>query len=258
MLHIVLSPLTWGLLLGAFLMLFHRRLARPWRVVTIIALLATLVLWTPLGANLLVRVVEAGIGESDRCDMDSHAPWVVLSGGLSRRPLDAGDSSALEPESWRRLLHAVQAWRRNRTGMLVIVGGGPYPLKESEVLAALAREWGVPGTALRIETRSETTWEGAFALRGHLPRQVRLVSSSLHLPRAMLAFRAAGFRPCADTSGSDYVPAGSIGYFLPQSSALLKSERAIHELAGNLAYRLRSAQTDVSPGPGAGRLDRSD
>lgn len=244
--HLVLSPLTWGLLLGALLALFGRRLARPWRSLSIIALLAILVLWTPLGANLLVRVVEAGIGDRDRCSEDDHGPLVVLSGGLAWRPRDAGDFSALQPESWRRLSHAVREWRRDRVDTLVIVGGGPYPVKESMVLAELAREWGVPSQALRVESGSTTTWEGAFALRGHSRRDIRLVSSSLHLPRAMLSYRAAGFRPCADPSGSDYVPPDSVGYFLPQTSALSKSERAIHEWVGTLRYRLRAAS--VAPG----------
>ena len=34
--------------------------------------------------------------------------------------------------------------------------------------------------------------------------------------------------------------AGGIGYFIPQSSALVKSEAAIHELVGEANYRWRA------------------
>ncbi|MGO4610643.1 YdcF family protein, partial [Variovorax sp. 2RAF20] len=93
---------------------------------------------------------------------------------------------ALTLASWRRLFGAVSLWRSSPGTPLVIAGGGPFRIKESAVLARLARDWGVPSTVLRTESDSTTTWESAMALRGTLPARIRLVSSAEHLPRALL------------------------------------------------------------------------
>ena len=68
-------------------------------------------------------------------------------------------------------------------------------------------------------------------------------SVSMHLPRALYAFRAAGFDACPLPSRSDYVPMKGIGWFLPQRSALAKSEAALHEMVGAIVYALRSTRS---------------
>lgn len=240
MLYLVLSPVTWSLLLAALLALAWRHLGKPWRVGGLLLLAVLTVLLTPLGANALVRRIEAQLPAPLHCQGQDRAALVVLSGGFARTPADVGDYSALNQESWGRLRHAVDLWRRGDGGVLVIAGGGPYAVKESAMLARLARDWGVPAAAIRTETRSTTTWQSAFELRGRLPARIRLVSSALHLPRALLAFRAAGFQPCPESSGSAYLPSGGLGYFMPQTSAIEKSEAAIHEWIGGIQYGLRA------------------
>src|SRR6185369_7614076 len=104
---------------------------------------------------------------------------------------------------------------------------------------------GVPADSIRREDRSQTTWENAQQLRllsPALPERIWLVSSAIHLPRALIAFRAAGFEPCVYASDRRYVPPGGIGYYLPQSSALIKTESAIHELIGEALYRWRARE----------------
>ena len=127
--------------------------------------------------------------------------------------------------------------------MLVLAGGGPYRVSESAVLRELVLQLGVPAASIRTESRSQTTWENAEqvrALQPALPARIRLVSSAVHLPRALVAFRAAGFEPCAIASDRRYLPPGGIGYYLPQSSALRKAEFALHELVGEAVYRWRA------------------
>ncbi|QDH69748.1 YdcF family protein [Marilutibacter alkalisoli] len=244
--YLLLSPLTWGLLLALALCLAWRRLGRRLRLAGLAMSALPLVLCTPLGANVLVRLAESGNGAAENClQVEASSPIVVLSGGFLRSPGGIDDYAALNPESWRRLYAAVRLWQREG-GELVIAGGGPYAIAESEMLASLARGWGVPDNALRTETESATTWENAFALRDHGSSRIRLVTSALHMPRARVAFGAAGFDPCAHPSGSDYQPPGGWGYFVPQSSALVKSERALHELAGTLAYRWRARRVGPS------------
>jgi len=45
-------------------------------------------------------------------------------------------------------------------------------------------------------------------------------------------------------SDSLYVPMGSVGYFLPQLSAMQKTQIALYELVGVMSYRWRSRGGD--------------
>ncbi|MGO4220699.1 YdcF family protein [Lysobacter sp. TAF61] len=235
---ILLSPITWGLLLAAVLLLGWSRMGTALRAIGVVLVMAVLVLCMPLGGNALLGHVESQLPDDARCQAPG-TPIVVLAGGLDDEPRADDDYAALTLASWRRLFGAVSLWRSSPGTPLVIAGGGPFRIKESAVLASLARDWGVPSTVLRTESDSTTTWESAMALRGTLPARIRLVSSAEHLPRALLSFRAAGFQPCVEASDSSYMPAGGIGYFLPQTSGVEKSQTALYEMAGMVSYRMR-------------------
>ena len=239
--YLLLSPMTWALLWMAATWLTWARARAWWRVVLAIAGIAIVLLCTPLGANALIRMVEGGVPREARCDArDAQAPIVVLAGGLQDEPRAQDDYIALTPSSWRRLRGGVELWRRGAPVTMTIAGGGPFAISEAAVLARLAQDWGVPAQWLREEAQSTTTWESAMALRGTLPARVRVVSSATHLPRAAVAFRAAGFVPCMVASDSAYVPMGSVGYFLPQLSAMQKTQMALYEVMGVVSYRWRA------------------
>jgi uncharacterized SAM-binding protein YcdF (DUF218 family) len=240
MTYFLLSPLLWGLLLAALIVWRWSRAGRWSRCGLVFAGAACWLCCTPLGANALVARAEARLPVSARCQAPAGAPIVVLAGGFTRAPRDADDVAALAPESWRRL-RAATGLQRRLSGPLWIAGGGDYPVKESQVLAGLARDWHVAATSLHIETGSTTTRESALALRGVLAGRFTLVSSALHLPRAVQAFTDAGLSPCAVASGSDVIVPSGIGDVVPQATAITKSQAALHELAGALAYRLRDA-----------------
>ena len=239
--HILLSPMTWALLWMGTAWLTWTRARAWWRAVLVAAGIAILVSCTPLGANALIRAVEGGLPASARCGAkDAATPIVVLSGGLQGEPRAQDDYIALTPSSWRRLRGAVDLWRRGTPVPMTIAGGGPFAISEASVLARLAQDWGIPSRLLHVETESATTWESAMALRGTLPARVRLVSSATHLPRARLAFEAAGFTPCVVPSDSLYVSMGSAGYFLPQLSAMRKTQVALYEMLGTMRYRWKA------------------
>ena len=242
MLHVLLSPLGFGLCLVAVRMLVGRRrvVARVLEAGIAVCVLLT----TPLGANALVALVESRLSVRD-CSAEPADAIVVLAAGFRYEPRDVEDFSALVPVGIDRIESGVTAWKAAPSLPLAVLGGGPFRISESDVLARLAELLGVPATAIVTERRSLTTWENALNLREQLPavRRIRLVSSPLHLPRALVAFRAAGFDACPVPSRSDYVPMTGIGYFLPQSSALAKSEAALHEIIGSIVYFVRARTT---------------
>lgn len=238
--YFVLSPLLWGLLLAVLIAWRWPRAGRWVRAGLVLAAALCWLVCTPLGANGLVAWAESRLPSTARCVAPSGAAIVVLAGGFTRAPRDDDDVAALAPESWRRLRAATTIQHR-LGGTLWIAGGGKYPVKESHVLAGLARDWHVPAASLRVEDGSTTTRESALALRGVVAGRFALVSSALHLPRAVRAFNDAGLSPCAFASGSDVITPSGIGDLVPQATAITKSQAALHELVGTIVYRLRGA-----------------
>lgn len=243
----LLSPLSW-LLLAIVAAIpawrYRGRHPRAWRSCLVFAALALLAM-TPLVANALLMRLEHVGPLSAACR--EHAPEVVvvLAGGIEQRPVDASDFSALGIASRRRLDRGLAYWRE-RPGRTLIIAGGParhgFPA-ESRLLAAYATTFGMPEAAMRLEMRSANTWENARWVSRMVPaapRRVALVTSALHMPRAILAFESAGFTVCPVRADPQYMPNDFPDALLPGSSALRKTEAAIHELVGLAYYWLRA------------------
>ena len=246
--HLLFSPLSWSVGLALLLAVFWQWLPRGLCLLGLAIETALVVALTPLGANGVVRVIESRVPPVQTCKAPAPDTIVVLTGGLSRRARSPDDFAAANVQSLHRLFAAVELWQREPDAQLVISGGGVNRVAESTVLAALAQRLGVPAAAIRTETHSLSTWQSArdvAALAPAVPRRIWLVSSALHLPRALLAFRDAGFQPCAWPSESRYLaPNGSIFYYVPQSSSVVKMEEALHELVGGWDYAWRARHKD--------------
>ncbi len=240
---LLLSPLTWLLVTLIVTIFAWRFVARTGRGLLTVAIMTCLFFCSPAGANWLVSITESRIPKANRCKVNQTAPIVVLAGGWSRQPAYINDYSALGHESWRRLTAAVALYQAGGFDRLWIVGGGEYAIKESRVMRALAIDLGVSEAMISIEDESTNTHDSAQAMRGRLPNRFTLVSSALHLPRAVQVFSLAGYMPCAAPSSSDYLGPGgwSLTYYLPQSTAVLKTQRAMHELIGTIAYVWRGS-----------------
>lgn len=239
MLRFLLSPLAWCLLAATAAWLAGA--ARPrLRRLAGIAALASLALMTPWGAYLLAGALElraASLAAS--CEGPPPQVIVVLGGGLARPAAGPDDLQALSPHSLRRVLAAWQLWLKHPDRKVVIAGGGPFQPPESTVMASLAHRLGVPLGHLSTETRSMNTAEnlaGLAALQPPLDRRIWLVSSALHLPRAVAAARQAGFEPCAVPADFRGLPPTGLASLLPHSASLALAEDAIHEIVGAAWY----------------------
>src|SRR5262249_13615944 len=110
---------------------------------------------------------------------------------------------------------------------------------------ALLQEWGVPPEAILLEDRSLNTHENAvFSFQILTARQVRrilLVTSAMHMPRAVAAFRKAGFEvvPTPADFRTGWVPLNTPADAWPSADWLLSSELAIKEWIGLLVYKVR-------------------
>ena len=110
-----------------------------------------------------------------------------------------------------------------------------------EFLAAL----GVPHSAILLEGNSrDTNGNARYVARwaATLPERPRilLVTSALHMPRALLEFKAAGLDvvPAPTDYEARTLPPGILR-FLPDADMLSASSRAFTEVVGWVGVRLR-------------------
>ncbi len=125
---------------------------------------------------------------------------------------------------------------------LVLSGGSADSTSEAELMARFAVDLGVPRSAMLLEAESRSTRQNAQRvaelLRKHrLGPDVVLVTSALHLPRAMAEFRCAGL--AAVDTPAEFEVLGAEREFpaewIPSLGAIDRSRRALKEWAGALA-----------------------
>jgi len=129
----------------------------------------------------------------------------------------------------------------------VLVSGGALEgnVSEARGMAHAMHQLGVPDHTILLENASRTTYENAMLsedqLREHGIDQVLLVTSALHMPRAMASFARQGVQAiAAPLPPQIYLPAdGSISPWLPSQRALDASRSIIKEYVGLFIYWLR-------------------
>lgn len=246
----ILSPLTW-LLLGLLFAAagFAMRGRGRWLVRASIGVVAVAVLaMTPMVGNALIGWLETPPPVPGRCVSSPPHVAVVLAGGVDTLPSRPSDLASLGITSRRRVERAVEWWQE-RPGRSLVMSGGPRlagGVSTSALMADYARRLGVAATALQVEGKSTSTWENAralAALQPSLPRNIVLVTSAMHMPRARYAMANAGFHACEVAADSKRIPFGLPGYLIPRSSALDKTEDALHEIVGLAYYRWLDARS---------------
>ena len=124
----------------------------------------------------------------------------------------------------------------------------------NETLIKRFTDLGVDPARINMVIRSRTTFEDALysaeLLKSKTNERWLLVSSAMHMPRAVGCFRAAGFQ--AEPYPVEFTTRGRSGPFTgfaTGSSALIQFDRAAKEWIGLVAYRLMGKTNALFPGP---------
>ena len=145
----------------------------------------------------------------------------------------------------------------------VVFGGRPAAftpgaLTDLEASPVLLERLGVARGRVLYDDQSSTTWENAvnaLALGQPKPGETWvLVTSASHMPRAIGAFRGAGWPtvlpwPVAYRT----TKAGLLALLQPAATRLLMVDLAAYEWVGLVVYRLQGRTDRLLPGPTAGQ-----
>ena len=241
-------------LLGLILLLTRFQRLASWLVVTSLVLIA-FVGYSPLGHILILPLEQrfppwnAGQGPPDGI--------VVLGGAIEPGISIARNAVALD-DSAERVTATVELARRYPNARIVFSGGSgslrfdapteaPIAVKELEAL-------GVAHDRITAEEQSRNTIENAVYSR--LVAQPKpgerwlLVTSAFHMPRAIAAFRAAGFPIEAyPVDWRTRGPTDATRPFAALPEGIAMTDLAVHEWVGLLVYRLSGRTTELFPAP---------
>ena len=238
------------------LVLLSTRFTRfaSWLIVTSLVLIALAGL-SPLG-NALILPLEQRFPPWD----DGRGPpdgIVVLGGSISPGVSAARGAVALD-ETAERLTVAAELARRYPDARILFSGGSAGLIFNEGTEATFAvrqlEDLGVAPDRIIAEDRSRNTIENAvFSRRLADPKPGQrwlLVTSAYHMPRSVAAFRAAGFP--VEPYPVDWRTRGPIDALRPFSSlgeGLRRTDTAVREWVGLVAYRLAGKTTELFPGP---------
>jgi uncharacterized SAM-binding protein YcdF (DUF218 family) len=191
----------------------------------------------------------------------AHVDGVVVLGGATNPIIAAERGIPALNGTAERMTEMASLARRYPDAKILFTGGYATllpkslsgGLTEADVAQRLMEQLGVPPERLLYEARARDTWENAVfskALAHPAAGEVwLLVTSAIHMPRAVAVFRAAGW---------DIVPY-PVAYETPNRfwlaalASLADKDRVLedagHEWAGLLTYRLEGRTRTLLPAP---------
>lgn len=254
LLPLFIYPLGLASMLLLIALIFHQY-QKSARILTLTALIVLWLSSTTGFSSMLARSLEWRYKPPE--DLPNSDVAVVLGGGTE---------AALYPRSTveingagDRVLIAADLFRQGKAQVLLLTGGeiswqSGSTSSPAEDMAAILVSVGVPQEALLLETESLNTYENAV-YSGKLLEEmginrILLITSALHMPRAVAVFEAQGLEVIplpVDYSVTDQIIVDEGGSVLvnkimniiPSSGNLSLTTNALKEYIGMLVYQLR-------------------
>lgn len=251
-------------------------LALPSTLVTLALLLGAALLWigraragralVSFGALLALAPALLPLFDLAALPLEEHHPVptlpgrvdgiVVLGGAVVLDVTDARMRPALS-DGAERLTDALRLANTYPEARLLLTGGSgellPQALSEAQVAARFFLEHGVEPKRLLLEVRSRDTLENArygFELARPRPGETwLLVTSAMHLPRAVAAFEAAGWDVLPYPT--DYRTTGQLRW-APSADLvgrLHQLDAVVREWVDVLGYRMLGHIPSLQPSP---------
>ena len=251
----LIYPLGIGLLLQLIAISGHkRRWALPlsitgWLVIAVPAM--------PVVSNALLRQLENQAATLTPKAIPQADAVLVLGGGI--RPAPIKGLGVEVNEAGDRLLCGVRLWKQGTAPVLITSGARVNfqpndPIAPEAVLSQqLAEELGVPTSAVLLNDQARTTAEEAQRINELTAeqgwKQLILVSSAFHMPRALASFRrqsdlkiipvACDYRLDPQSKDQPFSWQELMIDLIPSSGSLNQTTQVLKEHLGLLVYKMR-------------------
>jgi len=241
------------LCLGAVLLWTRWRRAARW-IITGSALAAFALATLPM-ATWPIVVLENRFQASP--ELPAKVNGIISLGGIVNQFISAARGQTSVGPGAERLTEFALLARRYPTAKLVFTGGSGNPfkqeLKEADYLRPFLDKLGLSGRDVIFEDQSRNTVENAvFSKRlvNLAPDEVWvLITSAMHMPRAVGVFRQAGWNviayPVSFATDGRY----QMKFKFSLGRGLGNMTRWLHEWIGLLAYWLTGRSDSLFPGP---------
>jgi uncharacterized SAM-binding protein YcdF (DUF218 family) len=189
----------------------------------------------PITSNELIRWLEGPKQALQPTMRDESTLIVVLASGDPRARLDA--------PGWERLEGAVRLWRHS--GGTLLFSGGPGQSEDNALggtMRSVGLTFGLPPEALRFVGGGRNTHEDILQATPEVRRHtgpIWLVTSALHMPRALATARQQGWNPRPLAVDYQQLELDLLPSCLPSNGGPMRLAEALHEVIGRLIYRLR-------------------
>lgn len=196
----------------------------------------------------VARVLTHGYRRFDGGGTGAGATGIVLLGAGEDHIVGWSDRSAvITATEGERVLEAVRVYRILAPAWIISSGGGSSFDRAAEPSSVWMRDWlvrfGVPASRVLLESGSHDTHDEALAIlpivRSRGIARVVVVTSTVHMPRAMGTFRAVGLDVTAAIAPNTVDFRGGREFFMPSGRGLEFSAQVIHELIGLPYYWAR-------------------
>jgi len=231
------QPLGLTVLLCLVALLFTHWLLRA---LALTAVLLTAVLSTPWAADRMAASLNARYPDQAIESYGTHQAIVLLGGGV--RPTADGSKGTDATAAVDRILRAAELWKAGKAPRIIVTGAyGGADWSEAHAMRYWLQAMGVPSEAVVLEPEARNTRQHPAKVRALLESPdapFLLVTSALHMPRAIANFRAAGLRPIAAPADFELLRYGNVRDGLPDTAALDRSTRVLKEHLGLLHLRV--------------------
>lgn len=237
-----------ALFLGVFWLWMRPRSKAPRRFLAAIAIVYGLA--AIYGVDYWIgRVLATGYRPFVAADVSRGPVAIVVmgSGSFTARDWDHNEYSMPDKAAASRVLEAVRVYHLVNPDLVISSGGKIHPddpwIATAEAMRDALLQLGVPASRIALQTKSRNTYEEAVddaklcaSLNIH---RIIVVTSDLHMRRAIGAFRAAGVNAVPAIVRDSNTARYWYEWVLPGDLGLLKASLIAHEVLGIGYYAAR-------------------
>ncbi|MEN6489271.1 MAG: YdcF family protein [Smithella sp.] len=167
---------------------------------------------------------------------------VVLGGGA--HDIHALDRTYASETSVARLLHGVEVFNKYGAKYFICAGKGSAKMSEAEVMAQMALALGVPKEKIRIDAKSNNTWEHVVELNKIFTNNdiyIGIVTSGYHMKRSEREFKKyfKNVMPLPASYLYSSATEKNVLKYIPQTTVLNATATSLRERISSIWYEIK-------------------